>query len=228
MNTSNTDHDVFQTYGPQWWQPDGPFWTLHAIQPIRFGWIKDQIPLTGTALDIGCGGGLMCEDLAKHGLTVTGIDQSPQGIECAKKHSQEHSISIDYRHGLLSDVVKVSEQFDVVCLLEVLEHVNDPKTLLHHAITHLKPGGTLLCSTLNRNPTSFIASIVMAEHILKWLPVGTHQYQQFIKPSEMATWAAEAHLEPIAMTGIRYSISQQSFTLTRSPAINYIMAFRHV
>ena len=227
MNTSNPDHSVFDTHGPEWWDPNGPFWTLHRIQPIRFHWLKPFLTNSKTALDIGCGGGLLSEDLAKHGLHVTSIDQSHNAIVCAQSHAQTQSLNIDYRHGSLEKVISPSETFDAIFLLEVLEHVSDPQQLIYDASQHLSPHGQLFCSTLNRNPVSFMASIVMAEHVLQWLPVGTHQYKHFIKPSEMTQFAMRAGLQPMGMSGIHYDLIKQQFSLCQSPKINYIMAFSH-
>ena len=226
MSTSTPpNNDIFDTYGPEWWDPNGPFWTLHHIQPIRFSWLKPFLKTAKTALDIGCGGGLLSEDLAKIGLKVTGIDQSASAISCAQSHANDQSLNIDYRHGSLNSIISKPETFDAIFLLEVLEHVSDPKQLIHEACQYLTPNGQLFCSTLNRNFVSFMASIVMVEHVLQWLPVGTHQYKHFIKPSEMAQYALDAGLNLQAMTGIHYDLIKHQFALCKSPKINYIMTF---
>lgn len=228
MPKSSHTRDIFEDHGDDWWQPDGTFWTLHRIQPLRFKWIKNHLPDHGAALDIGCGGGLMAEDLCLQGFNVTAIDGSKSAIHCARKHAKTNQIKIDYRHGFLENILQPDETFDVICLLEVLEHVDQPQQLLHRAINHLNPNGRLFCSTLNRNVFSFFANIIAVEYLLQWLPVGTHQYDRMIKPSELNQWALDSGLQSVAMTGINYDICQQQFILTPRPTVNYLMCFQYV
>lgn len=218
MPTNNPFTDQPNT----WWDPDGPFWTLHAINPLRYDYIQKHAQLKGDALDVGCGGGILSESLQEH-YSVVGIDLDEKLIEIAKSRKS----NIEYHHKSTADIVNEhKEHFDLITCLEVLEHVEHPKDMIFEISAMLKPGGRAFFSTLNRNPVSFLGAIVAAEYILRILPKRTHQYQDFIKPSELIRWCNEAGLQLVDMQGIHYNPLNKTFFMAPSTIINYITCFQ--
>ena len=208
----------FSAIAEEWWKPDGKFAVLHAFNPVRLQFIKDHVcaafdrdpaaerPLKGLRLlDIGCGGGLLSEPLAKAGAEVVGIDPSEKNIKTAMVHAREQGLDIDYRVTTAEALAEQDEQFDVVLNMEVLEHVNDPAAFVHTCASLLRPQGIMFCATLNRTLKSFLLAIVGAEYILRWLPRGTHQWEKFIRPEELEEWLGQAGLAVLERTGVIYN-----------------------
>ena len=190
--TDNLDPDEiskFEAMAQKWWDPNSEFKPLHAINPLRLGYIADRAPLNGSSvLDIGCGGGLLTEAMAKEGARVTGIDMGEMPLQIAKLHLHESNLNIRYERSTAEDyALQHAGQFDVVTCLEMLEHVPDPSSVINACHTLLKPGGQLFLSTINRNPKSYLFAIIGAEYVLQLLPKGTHDFDKFIKPSELAS-----------------------------------------
>lgn len=214
-------HNPFTDQPDTWWDPNGPFWTLHAINPIRTAFILKYIN-SGKALDIGCGGGILSEALSQHFDTL-GVDSDETLINIAKSRNG----SAQYEHNYLDAIKKqYFEAFDLVTCLEVLEHVEDPKQMIKDIADVLKPGGYAFFSTLNRNPVSFLGAIVAAEYILKILPKHTHEYEKFITPNEMIEECAKHHLVLNDLKGILYNPLNKSFSLGQTTIINYIACFQ--
>ena len=215
MNT----HNAFCDNADQWWDVNGPYWTLHAINPIRLSYIYQYIH-SGKALDIGCGGGILSESLAES-FEVLGIDTDKNLIAIAKEQG-----NAQYEHTTSSQIkTSHSEHFDLITCLEVLEHVDTPKLIIEDIAAMLKPNGYVFISTLNRNLFSFLGAIVMAEHVLKLLPKHTHHYEHFIQPKELIQWAEASGLTLIDIQGIGYNPFDQSFDLCNHSLINYIVCF---
>ena len=214
-------HNPFTDQPDTWWDPNGPFWTLHAINPIREQYIRQYIH-QGKALDIGCGGGILTEALASS-FDALGIDLDERLIHIAKARNSK----ANYLHADLESVTKKQKNdFDLITCLEVLEHVANPKQMVSTISSAVKPGGYVFFSTLNRNPISFLGAIVAAEHIIKILPKNTHEYAAFIKPSELIHWAEENGLTLIDIKGILYNPLTKHFWLGNSTIINYIACFQ--
>jgi 2-polyprenyl-6-hydroxyphenyl methylase/3-demethylubiquinone-9 3-methyltransferase len=193
-----TEVAKFEAMAAEWWDPNGKFKPLHMLNPCRLDYVVNQIaaefgrdpkarlPFVGLRLlDIGCGGGLLAEPMARLGATVVGVDAAARNIPVAELHAAQSELSIDYRHGTAEDLASVGERFDVVLNMEVVEHVSDPTAYLAACRDLLKPGGLMICSTINRNPKSWLLAIVGAEHIMRWLPRGTHDWRRFITPDEL-------------------------------------------
>ncbi len=218
-------HRPFTDTPDTWWDPDGPFWTLHSINPLRLNYILSVIQ-KGTALDIGCGGGILSESLADS-FEVTGIDIDEQLIGIAKSHAQKNDASVQYYHKTLDDIKDQHyESYDLVTCLEVLEHADNPQKMIHDIAPTIKPGGYVFFSTLNRNVISYLGAIVAAEYILKILPKHTHEYRKFITPNEMILWANTAGLELKNINGIIYNPIFKSFSIGQLTTINYIACFQ--
>jgi 2-polyprenyl-6-hydroxyphenyl methylase/3-demethylubiquinone-9 3-methyltransferase len=226
MNVDPTELQKFNALAQKWWQPDGMFRPLHQLNPLRLEWIESIAPLTGKkVLDVGCGGGILSEALARQGAHVTGIDLADDVLGAAKAHCMQSGLSIDYRRISAEDLAMAEPgTYDIVTCLEVLEHVPDPTITVNACSRLVKPGGTVFFATLNRNPKSFIHAIVGAEYILGLLPEGTHRYERFVTPAELAQAARKAGLKVLAITGVRYSLLRKNFYLTKNVSINYMMA----
>lgn len=224
-NIDPAEISKFDDLSDHWWDKTGPLHTLHAINPLRLGFIQDQVDLKGLrVLDIGCGGGILSESLQQAGAQVTGIDASPKAIEAAIHHAQTHELAVEYHCTTLESMDKKTlGTYDVITCMEMLEHVPDAKALIDKAQTYLKPSGKAFFSTLNRNLKAYLLAIVGVEYILGWLPRGTHQYEQFIKPSELARWLRASHLELKKMEGIQYNPLQQTFSRTKDLSVNYMV-----
>lgn len=228
---SNVDHseiDKFSALAHRWWDPTSEFKPLHAINPLRLGWIQSITNLQGKRiLDVGCGGGILAESLSKAGATVTGIDLSSKALKVAELHQLESGTSVRYLTISAEDLAKEeSQSYDVVTCMEMLEHVPDPSSVVQACAKLCKPGGHIFFSTLNRNPKSYLFAIIGAEYILQLLPKGTHQYEKFIKPSELAQFTRAASLEVIELKGMTYNPITQIYRLGSDTDVNYMMATR--
>lgn len=226
---SNVDHseiDKFSALAHRWWDPTSEFKPLHAINPLRLGWIQSITNLQGKRiLDVGCGGGILAESLSKAGATVTGIDLSSKALKVAELHQLESGTSVRYLTISAEDLAKEeSQSYDVVTCMEMLEHVPDPSSVVQACAKLCKPGGHIFFSTLNRNPKSYLFAIIGAEYILQLLPKGTHQYEKFIKPSELAQFTRAAGLEVIELKGMTYNPITQIYRLGSDTDVNYMMA----
>ena len=224
-NLDRTELAKFDQADLRWWDAQGPMRTLHDINPVRLQYIQDRCPVRGKQVaDIGCGGGLLAERLAKAGASVVGIDAAAHAIEIARRHAQDADLALDYH---CEDVHTYSQQhpasYDVVVCMELLEHVPDPWALVADCVHLLRPGGSLIASTLNRTPQAFALAIVGAEYLLNLLPRGTHRYDQFIRPSELARAMRDLGLVVADTRGFGYNPLTHTAQLTDSPAINYLM-----
>ncbi|AEC20034.1 DHHB methyltransfera [Pusillimonas sp. T7-7] len=230
QNVDQAEIDKFAALASRWWDPESEFKPLHAINPLRLGWIIDHAgSLAGkTVLDVGCGGGILAESMAKAGAQVTGIDLAQQSLTVAKLHGLESGVSVDYQKISAEDMAaQLPAQFDVVTCMEMLEHVPDPGSIVQACASLVKPGGWVFFSTLNRNPKSFLFAIVGAEYVLRMLPKGTHSYENFIKPSELAAAARRAGLTVTQLAGMEYNPITDHYKLSNDTSVNYLMATRH-
>ena len=244
MTTGNTNStidqsevDRFSAMAAEWWNPSGKFRPLHKFNPVRLTYIKQQVcerfgrdindpkAFKGLRfLDIGCGGGILAEGLAAKGAQVTAIDMAKGSLSVAKLHLLESGLDINYIHSTAEQLAaKQAEKYDVVCCLEMLEHVPDPSSVIASCQQLLKPGGQLFLSTINRNPKAYALAIVGAEYVLQMLKKGTHDYKKFIRPSELASWARKVGLELHDVTGMSYNPITQKYSLGRDVDVNYLM-----
>jgi 2-polyprenyl-6-hydroxyphenyl methylase/3-demethylubiquinone-9 3-methyltransferase len=218
----------FSSLASRWWDPNSEFKPLHRINPLRLGWIDGLCQVSGLkVVDVGCGGGILAEAMALKGAHVKGIDLAEKALKVAQLHSLESGVSVDYEE-IATEVLAAREpgQYDLVTCMEMLEHVPDPSSIVRACSTLVRPGGTVVFSTINRNPKSFLFAIVGAEYVLRLLPRGTHEYAKFIKPSELAEAARAAGLSLIEMVGMHYNPLTQVYSLGRNVDVNYIMAYR--
>jgi len=223
-NFRQDELDRFASLANRWWDPDGPQKPLHALNPARLGYVAARVPLQGArVLDVGCGGGLLSEALAKEGAEVTAIDLAPELVKVARLHGLESGVKVDYRVQSVEDLAAERPgAFDAVTCMEMLEHVPDPAAILHACATLLRPGGTLFVSTLNRTPAAFALAIVGAEYIARLLPVGTHRYSEFIRPSELAAWLRAAGLELEDVSGLMYEPWRNAARIVSRTDVNYL------
>ena len=229
QNVDPNEIRKFEELASRWWDRNSEFKPLHDINPLRANWIDNLAPLAEkNVLDVGCGGGILCESMAQRGAVVTGIDMGDAPLGVANLHKLESGLSIDYRKSTAEDFAKDHQQaFDVVTCLEMLEHVPDPSAVVKACAEMVKPGGSVLFSTINRNPKSFLFAIIGAEYILNLLPKGTHEYAKFIRPSEMATWIREADLKLDQMTGLLFNPLTKTYSLNdRDIDVNYMLCAR--
>lgn len=242
MTTTTIDAaevEKFQAMAAEWWDPQGKFKPLHMLNPCRLDYITTQIaaefdrdlaadrPFEGLRiLDIGCGGGLLSEPMARLGATVVGVDAAARNIPVAQTHAEQSGLEIDYRHTSAEDLLKTDEPpFDVVLNMEVVEHVSDPPGYIQACHDLLRPGGLMICSTLNRNPKSFVMGIVGAEYVMRWLPKGTHDWRKFITPDELFDMIRNAGLTPEDKTGFVFNPITWSWRLSdRDLSVNYVTA----
>jgi len=228
-NVDQAELDKFSALASRWWDAESEFKPLHAINPLRLGWILEHVgTLDGkSVLDVGCGGGILAESLAKSGGNVTGIDLAHKSLQVAKLHGLESGVKVNYEAISAEDIAaRQPASFDVVTCMEMLEHVPDPASIVQACATLVKPGGWVFFSTLNRNPKSFLFAIVGAEYVLRMLPKGTHSYENFIKPSELLASARQAGLDAVQLTGLEYNPLTQHYRLSRDTSVNYLLATR--
>ncbi|BEG78807.1 bifunctional 2-polyprenyl-6-hydroxyphenol methylase/3-demethylubiquinol 3-O-methyltransferase UbiG [Achromobacter xylosoxidans] len=229
VNADQAELDKFGALASRWWDPESEFKPLHAINPLRLEWIQESVgSLAGKkVLDVGCGGGILSEAMARGGAQVTGIDLADKSLKIAKLHGLESGVKVEYRKVPVEQLAAEQPgQYDVVTCMEMLEHVPDPASIVRACAALTKPGGWVFFSTLNRNPKAFLFAIIGAEYVLRLLPRGTHTYDMFIKPSELATAARSAGLEPVGMRGMEYNPITQIYSLTSDTSVNYLMATR--
>jgi 2-polyprenyl-6-hydroxyphenyl methylase / 3-demethylubiquinone-9 3-methyltransferase len=226
----------FEAMAAEWWDPAGKFKPLHMLNPCRLDYITTQIaaefdrdlstpsPFAGLRLlDIGCGGGLLSEPMARLGADVVGADAAPRNIPVARLHAEQTGLAIDYRHTTAEDMAAAGERFDVVLNMEVVEHVSDPLAYLTACQTLLKPGGLMICSTLNRNPKSYLMAIIGAEQVMRWLPKGTHDWNKFITPDELYDLIRRSGLDPVDRKGMVFNPLGWSWSLSaRDLSVNYV------
>jgi 2-polyprenyl-6-hydroxyphenyl methylase/3-demethylubiquinone-9 3-methyltransferase len=217
----------FAALAQSWWDPKGPSKPLHELNPLRLRYIDQAAPLAGKlALDVGCGGGILSEAMAGAGARVLGIDLSQAVLDVAELHALENNAAVEYRAVAAEDLARERPaSFDVVTCMEMLEHVPDPAASVAALAALVKPGGTVIVSTLNRNPLAFAVAIIGAEYIARALPRGTHEYLKFIRPSELARWGRKAGLELRDLTGITYNPITRSFRLAQNTDVNYLAHF---
>ncbi|QPH52372.1 bifunctional 2-polyprenyl-6-hydroxyphenol methylase/3-demethylubiquinol 3-O-methyltransferase UbiG [Pontivivens ytuae] len=240
VQTTVNDGEIakFQAMAEEWWDEEGKFKPLHMLNPTRLDYITRQIagefgrdlaadkPFDGLRLlDIGCGGGLLSEPMARLGAEVVGADAAERNIPVARIHAEQSGLDIDYRHTTAEALAADGEQFDVVLNMEVVEHVEDPALYLKSCADLLKPGGLMVCSTLNRNPKSFLFAIIGAEYVMRWLPKGTHEHSKFITPDELFDLIRGAGLDPVDRTGFKFDFVKWDWGLSSTDlSVNYVTA----
>lgn len=229
----------FDRIARTWWDPHGPMKTLHRFNPVRLAFVRDRIcealgrdargaaPLAGLSLlDVGCGGGLLCEPLARLGAEATGIDPAPTNVEVARLHAERAGVAVDYRRATVEDLVAEGRRFDVVLAMEVVEHVADVDLFVKTCCSAVQPGGFLFIATLNRTKRAFALAIVGAEYVLGWLPRGTHQWEKFVRPEELAAAIACGGLAVEEETGVVFNPFSGRWSLSRDVAVNYMVLSR--
>lgn len=230
--TTNADPQElakFSDLAHRWWDPESEFRPLHQINPLRLDWIDQQAGIAGKrVVDVGCGGGILAESMARRGANVLGIDLADRPLKVAQLHAMESGVAnLDYRSVAAEDLAAEQPgQFDVVTCMEMLEHVPDPSSVVRACAQMAKPGGWIFFSTLNRNPKSFLFAIVGAEYLLKLLPKGTHEFARFIRPAELTRWAREADLSTTQMKGLEYNPITRRYWLSGDTSVNYMIACR--
>ncbi|NVD73098.1 bifunctional 2-polyprenyl-6-hydroxyphenol methylase/3-demethylubiquinol 3-O-methyltransferase UbiG [Duganella sp. BJB488] len=226
MNADPLELQKFSDLAHRWWDPTSEFRPLHEINPLRLEWINARAPLAGKkVIDIGCGGGILSESMARKGATVTGIDLSEKALKVADLHSLESGVAVRYKL-IAAEEMAAQEpgQFDVVTCMEMLEHVPDPSAIVRAAATLVKPGGHVFFSTLNRNPKAYLFAILGAEYLLRMLPKGTHDYDKFITPAELAQYVRSAGLDVQGFKGMGYNPLTKIYSLNEDTSVNYLVA----
>lgn len=225
-NVSAAEIARFDALASRWWDADGESRALHDLNPVRMAYLREQAELRGARVaDVGCGGGLLSEALARAGAQVTGIDLAPAVLEVARLHLHESQLAVDYRLQSSADLARTEPAaFDVVCCMELIEHVPDPGALVADLAALLKPGGRLFMSTLNRTPAAFGAAILGAEYLMRLLPRGTHHYAQFLKPAELARLLRRHGLQLTDVAGLGYDPFRRKAWRSRRTAVNYLLS----
>ncbi|MYN42141.1 bifunctional 2-polyprenyl-6-hydroxyphenol methylase/3-demethylubiquinol 3-O-methyltransferase UbiG [Duganella sp. FT109W] len=228
MNADPLELQKFAELAHRWWDPTSEFRPLHEINPLRLEWINARASLAGkNVIDIGCGGGILTESMARKGATVTGIDLGEKALKVADLHSLESGVAVRYKLIAAEDMAAQEPgQYDVVTCMEMLEHVPDPGAIVRAAAALVKPGGHLFFSTLNRNPKAYLFAVIGAEYILRMLPKGTHDYDKFITPSELSQYIRSAGLEVAGFKGMGYNPLTKIYSLNDDTSVNYLVAAR--
>jgi 2-polyprenyl-6-hydroxyphenyl methylase/3-demethylubiquinone-9 3-methyltransferase len=218
----------FDAAAPRWWDPEGEFRPLHDLNPARLDYIEARAGLAGRqVLDVGCGGGLLAEAMARRGGRVLGIDLAPEALAVARLHALESGVAVEYRQVEVESLAgTMPAGFDVVTCLEMLEHVPDPSAVVAALARLVRPGGHVIVSTINRNAKAFALAIVGAEYVMRLLPMGTHRYARLIRPSELSRWARAAGLELADLAGLEYDPLGRSARITRDVSVNFLAHFR--
>ncbi len=226
MNADPLEIQKFSELAHRWWDPTSEFRPLHEINPLRLEWINAKVPLAGKrVIDIGCGGGILAESMARKGADVTGIDLSDKALKVADLHSLESGAKVRYKL-IAAEAMAEAEpgQYDVVTCMEMLEHVPDPAAIVQACAALVKPGGHVFLSTLNRNPKAYLFAILGAEYVLRLLPKGTHDYDKFITPAELSQYVRSAGLEVNSMRGMGYNPLTKIYSLNSDTSVNYLVA----
>ncbi len=225
VNADPAELQKFAALAHHWWDKNSEFKPLHEINPLRLAYIDSLASLKGKrVLDVGCGGGILSESMSQLGAEVTGIDLGEKALKVAQLHKLESGVEVDYRLVSVEDLAQEAPQsFDVVTCMEMLEHVPDPAAIVHACGALVKPGGSVFFSTINRNPKAYLLAVIGAEYVLNLLPRGTHEYEKFIKPSELSTWARGAGLSVEGVKGMSYNPLSQRYWLGDDVSVNYIL-----
>jgi 2-polyprenyl-6-hydroxyphenyl methylase/3-demethylubiquinone-9 3-methyltransferase len=226
MNADPLELQKFSELAHRWWDPTSEFRPLHEINPLRLEWINARAPLAGkNVIDIGCGGGILSESMARKGAKVTGIDLSEKALKVADLHSLESGVQVRYQLVAAEEMAaREAGQYDVVTCMEMLEHVPDPAAIVQAAATLVKPGGKVFFSTLNRNPKSYLFAVIGAEYLLRLLPKGTHDYAKFITPAELSQYIRNAGLQVDSLKGLGYNPLSKIYSLNDDTDVNYMVA----
>jgi len=226
MNADPLELQKFSELAHRWWDPTSEFRPLHEINPLRLEWINARAPLAGkNVIDIGCGGGILSESMARKGAKVTGIDLSEKALKVADLHSLESGVQVRYQLVAAEEMAaQEAGQYDVVTCMEMLEHVPDPAAIVQAAATLVKPGGKVFFSTLNRNPKSYLFAVIGAEYLLRLLPKGTHDYAKFITPAELSQYIRNAGLQVDSLKGLGYNPLSKIYSLNDDTDVNYMVA----
>ena len=226
LNADTAEIQKFSDLAHRWWDPTSEFRPLHEINPLRLEWIHLCAPLTGKkVIDVGCGGGILAESMAKKGASVAGIDLSEKALKVADLHGLESGIQVHYEKIAAEEIAqRDAGQYDVVTCMEMLEHVPDPASIIQACADLAKPGGKIFFSTLNRNPKSYLYAILGAEYLLQLLPKGTHDYAKFITPAELASAIRQAGLQLNLMKGMSYNPLTKMYSLNHDTSVNYLVA----
>jgi 2-polyprenyl-6-hydroxyphenyl methylase/3-demethylubiquinone-9 3-methyltransferase len=225
VNADPAELEKFSQLAHRWWDPQGEFRPLHEINPLRLEWIDRHAALAGKAvLDVGCGGGILSEAMARKGATVTGIDLAERPLKVAELHLHESLLKVDYQSKSAEDLAAERPgAFDVVTCMELLEHVPDPASMVAACARLVRPGGQVFFSTINRNPKSYLFAVIGAEYVLRLLPKGTHDYERFVKPSELARWCRDAGLRGEELVGMTYHPVTKVYRLGSDCDVNYLL-----
>ncbi len=226
LNVDNREIAKFNDIASRWWDPDGEFKPLHLLNPVRLSYISDELQgLFGkTVIDIGCGGGILAESMARSGAVVTGLDMASDSLDVARLHALESGVTVNYQQATAEDYAQQhGGQFDVVTCMEMLEHVPQPMSVIQACADLAKPGATLFFSTLNKTAKAYLLAIIGAEHVLRLVPKGTHEFDKFIRPSELMRFIEQAGLELVDATGLHFNPLKNSFKTGPGLDVNYIV-----